>query len=47
MRTLAEFEGSIETSLAWPGSRSVTVDHKATFMVCGLKKYEKNAIGTK
>ena len=39
MRTLVEAEGPIETSVARPGGRGVTVDRKATLMVREFKKY--------
>ena len=45
MRTLVESEGSIATSLARPGSRSVSVDRKAMFMVQELRKYGMNLTG--
>ncbi len=45
MRTLAEAEGNIVTSVARPGSRSVPVDRKAMLMVQELRKYKMNVTG--
>ena len=45
MRTLVESEGPIETSVARPNSRGVTVDRKASLMVQELKKYGVSVTG--
>ena len=45
MRTLVESEGPIETSLARPGGRGVTVDRKASLMINELKQFKVNIAG--
>ena len=45
MRTLVQSEGPIETSVARPSSRGVTVDRKVSLMLQELKKYGVRVTG--